>query len=207
MTTFANFVSQFRREVREETPTVWSDESIMYWKNEATTKVAMRTDEYIKGDWYRNSVASQQSYDLPDDILQVHALYYDEVLLTREDFENWSVQADLDDEDTPTHYVVANRKLWLRPIPPSAKQMRFFVTRIPDATTDTSSTEAMPFESRYDDAIMYYVKAKAFEQTDAFDRADRYKARFEQALAEAIQQSALERIAGGKNEVTNTEGW
>ena len=168
------FREQIRRELEESTATVWADESLLFWTNQAAYDLAVQTK--CMRDWqYTTTVIGQSSYDLPERSLEVIEAYYGDSAtvgsrkqLDRQEFSDWSPLDVVD--GTPAVYAVDDEAIYLRPAPNAAYELSYLRYTYPAALT--ADSDEMPFADRGNAAISYYVRSKAKEQISDFDGAD-----------------------------------
>lgn len=187
MTIYSNFKAQVRRELEESTATVWSDDSLLSWYNEATFDIAAKT-RLLVDEIYQNTVAAQRSYELETDppTLDIVTMFLDGDQLDNEDASSWKKLGDdaLTETGTPLYYSAFGTPpaIYLRPIPTEVKQMRVWRHYAPSPLGSVTSASATAFSSRYDRTISDYIKARAFEQVGDWDAADRYNSRYDNGV-------------------------
>lgn len=193
MATWSTFREQVRRELEETTAGVWSDTSLLWWANEAVRDLSMKTKP--SRDWvYTTTVSGTSTYDLPDNSLEVIEVYCgkdaddDRRQLVRQDFRDWS---NLDIADgKPVYYAIDDTSIILRPAPDDAYELSFLRYSLP--TELSADSDPMPFEDRYDQAINYYIKSKAYEQVLDWNSADALLGRYNAAVETAQIQETHE---------------
>lgn len=191
MATYSEFKAQVRRMLEEPTPGVWSDESLLWWCNEGIRELSIVAKPQ-RDEAYTDTVASQTTYTLPANTLEVLAVFYDNKRLRREQLESdWYDLDYLEETGTPVSYALTDDTIYLKPTPDDAKELRFFRMSIPDALT--ADTDSMPWSSHYDTALMFYVLMRAFEQIENFDSANQYLARWNEAKIQSAAQAGIER--------------
>ena len=178
MTTFGDFKAQVRRQLEEPAANVWADESLLYWANEAVNDISSRVRQNADEN-YTTTIAGQADYALPDDTQEITAVYYNGMKLSREMPE--AIYSASTEQGTPLYYQRMDEVLRLRPIPDAALTLLILRRSTPDDIT--GDTDTMPFRSERNTLIEYFILARAFEQTNDWQTADAYKARYEAALA------------------------
>ena len=180
MATWSTVRAQIRRDLEETTATVWTDDSLMSWANDASYDIAVQTK--CMRDWqYTTAVVGQSSYDLPARSLEVIEAFFGDSAtvgsrkpLDRQEFTDWTT---LDDNNgTPLYYAVDDEAIYLRPPPLYAHELSYLRYTYPAAMT--ADGDSMPFTDRANAAISYYVKSKAKEQISDFDGADIFYDRY-----------------------------
>lgn len=194
MATWNDFLSQLRRELEEPVEAVWADTALLWWTNEAAKELAVRTRG--NRDWqFATVVAGTSSYLLPDDALQVIDVYCGnsgETLtkLIRQDLNDYAFITPDGQTGFPVTYALDDEYIYLRPAPDAAYELSFFCYSMP--TELTAGTDEMPFASRYNSCIGYFVKSKAFEQINDWQAAGVMRQMFEAEVQRAIQQEGIE---------------
>ena len=179
MATWSTFRTQVRKELEEVSSGIWDDSQLLWWANEAAYDIAIRTKP--TRDWqYTTCVVGQSTYDLPDGSLEVIAIYCgndaddDRVQLVRQEFRDWH---NLDVENgKPKAYAIDDDSIILRPAPDKAYELSYLRYALPAEIV--ADTDSMPFESRYNAALSYYIKSKAYEQTLDWGSADALMQRY-----------------------------
>jgi len=200
MSTWSTYRAQIRRELEESTATVWHDDSLLWFANEAFRDIATQTK--LMRDWqYTTAVAGQSSYDLPDRSLEVIQVYFGSDTdntrnqLDRQDFTDWDT---LDvTNGTPAVYAVDDDAIYLRPAPATGgDEISYLRYTYPEAMT--ADTDTVPFSDRASAAATYYIKSKANEQIKDFESADffyqRYMSEIDRLIAQARKEKYGDRI-------------
>lgn len=193
MATWSTFRTQIRKELEEASSGIWDDSQLLWWANEATYDIAIRTKP--TRDWqYTTCVVGQSTYDLPDHSLEVIAVYCgtdaddDRTQLTRQEFRDWR---NLDIADgKPWAYAIDDDSIILRPAPDKAYELSYLRYALPAEMT--ADTDPMPFESRYNAALSYYIKSKAYEQTLDWGSADALMQRYNMEMDKILIQETQE---------------
>lgn len=188
--TYLEFLAQIRREMEEPSEGVWSDSSFLVWTNQAARDFAKRT-KCKRDEQYGTAVVGQYSYEMPDYTLEPVAVYYDNLMLRREDFDRWHNISTFDSTSgTPTTWASDGTSLFLWPTPASAGEIRYFRYRYPDPITEDDD---LPFDGEFDDALAYYVKAKANEQVNDWQSAAELRGLYFESVDRAIGQQGIQR--------------
>lgn len=196
MATFQDFIDQVRRELEEGTETVWSDDSLLAWTNEASRDFAYKT-RCLADEQYTTTVVGQQSYELPSYTIEpVMAVYETEQLARATPSAFFATAAETTTTGTPTTYTVYGDlhggAIYLHPTPSAAGTLRYWRTYYPTPFDSTDDTGVMPFGSLHDEALRNYVKARAYEQTGELDRAQYHTQAYEREVAETDYERVRE---------------
>ena len=192
MATYGDFQAQLRAQLEEPSPGIWQDSSLLYWTNEGAKDIARKT-RIMRDEQYTTAQIGQNSYELPEYTLEPVAVYYDDTMLTREDFSDWYSLTSYGERGTPVAYAVTDDALHLRPAPDAELEIRYFRYRTPDEITDT--TDDMPFKSDYNTAIEYYVLQRAFSQVNDWQSSGEFAARYAEAVDAIAVQEGMEQQA------------
>lgn len=176
---WSTFRTQVRRELEESTAGVWSDDSLMYWANEAGRDIATKSKPMR--DWvYTTCVVGQSVYPIPTYSLEVIGVYCgkdaddDRRQLTRQDFRDWS---NIDVANgKPLAYAIDDTNIILRPAPDDTYELSFMRYSLPEDID--ADGDSMPFDGNYNSAISCYIKSKAYEQILDWTSADALLARY-----------------------------
>lgn len=184
MSSFADFITQTRRELQESTAVVWADSSLITWANEAFEDFARKTR--LTRAWATGtSAASTSAYALPAGAIEVDTFLYSTGRLERvDDIEYQSLAVVATSNGTPSKYTVIGASIYLHPTPSVAKTYRFRYTAPPAAFTSVADTTATPFAGRHESALRSYIKARAFEQTGEFDVASGFQSLYDREAYE-----------------------
>ncbi len=194
MATYSEFLAQTRRELEEPTEGVWADASILWWLNSGIKEIAMRAKP--SRDWvYTSTVAGAPNYDLPDGSLEVIEVFCGpsteaQNKLRRIDFQDFTALPLDSDTGTPMYYAIDDSNIYLYPSPDAVYTLSYLRHSVPSELT--AGTDSMPFESRYDAALGYYVKAKAFEQINDWQASDAMLERYEAEAERVRMQEGIE---------------
>lgn len=155
--------------------TFWSNDEIYLLIYQAACELA--TDSFpIESSYTTSSVASQQSYDLPEYVIAVERVTYDGRKLMpitfREDDVLTQLRANSTDTGRPTSYVVFNNTLYLRPIPSSALTIKVYGKLEPAAVTDSSVLE---IPSEFQMAMVNYILAEMSAKNKNYQGAQYYR--------------------------------
>jgi hypothetical protein len=190
MMLWTDFLAQTRRELGEPVEGVWADDSLLVWADEAAQDIA-RIASPLEDEQYQTSTANQATYSLPDGTTEVIAVYFDGRRIPRSNIASWESTDLWDEYGTPRYYVMEEDSIRLIPIPDEAKEIRFFRRHYP-----ASISTDMPYESRYDVAIRYYLLRRAMEAVNDYNAANEYAARYADELSKVHAQEIRERNSG-----------
>ena len=188
--TWQDFRAQIRGTLEEPTAGIWSDASLLNWLNEGAKDIA-RKSRIMRDEQYTTSVVGQSSYELPAYTLEPVAVYYDDVMLTREDFADWYSLALNDEQGTPIAYAVTDDALYLRPAPDAEVTIRYFRYRAPDEIT--ADSDEVPFLGAYNTPLAYYILAQAMAQISDWQSSGEYTNRYAESVDTMTAQEGMER--------------
>lgn len=185
--TYLDFLAQIRRELEEPSEGVWADASILVWTNQAVRDFAKRT-HVERDEVYATTTIGEHLYEMPEYTLEPVQVFYDNLPLQRVDIDQFSTLAE--SSGTPSYWAATNTALMLWPVPDSEGTIRYFRYRYPDPI---ESDDDMPFAGEYDDALAYYVKAKATEQINDWQSAGELRRMYYEATDMVMGQQNMER--------------
>lgn len=190
---FSDFRTQLRRALEESSAVVWSDDSLLYWTNEAMLDIARRAKQ-DRTEWYTECTALVSDYTLPTRTLEVLGITYDGDKMTR-----LSQEAMWDTDESfgsPTNYSLQDTTIRLWPTPDVDAGVLTIIRRsAPDELT--ADEDEMPWSSECNTLIEYFVLSRAFEQTNDWQTADAYKMRYENQLLSHEAQNSITESADG----------
>ena len=166
MATYSTFIAQVRRELEEDTQSTFKDASLLRWTNDAIKDVCLKLRPLFD-EQYADAEIGVAAYELPTYTLEIAGIAYNDKFLTRLSPNAFFRVAELyTDNGTPLYYSVVGGTLYLTPTPDATDQIQFWRKYY---LADITSVADMPFGSKYDMSIAYYVKSKAYEQVGDFD--------------------------------------
>jgi hypothetical protein len=184
-----DYEEQLRRELEESVQGIWADESLLYWCNEAARDIASMTGCNTDIATF-TTVSGTQSYPVPQDTISVNS-----ALCTASDEASYTmIKVKLDFiiansafRNIPTRYYVDDQNIYLYPTPDDIYTISLMRSVRPDEVVETGS---MPFSDKYNAAITFYIKSKAYEQILDFDTANVFFARYQNELEKILNNVA-----------------
>jgi hypothetical protein len=186
MATYAGFIARVRRELEESSMAVWDSSSLLDWCNDAIFDLERKLRSSID-EQYRNTVVSQAPYLLPTNTLEVISVYYDTSKLQRvTPAVYYDLKVHHTTDGTPCAYALIDGYVYLSPAPSEVKELKFMRVYRQSAIASTSSVADMPWESKYNDLLSYYIKARAYEQIPDFDQVTMNDNMYQRGAANAM---------------------
>lgn len=160
--TVADIAIRVKRQFGDEYGAQVTDADILRWVNDAMRDIALRNN-LLEVKAVTATVADQQDYTLPSDLLTLHSVRYGTDKLASMTLQE--ADAFLDKSSTtgiPMHYSVWGRTISLYPRPASATtSLNIYYTRQPLVVNDNADTPEIP--SAYHLRLVEYCIAQAYE--------------------------------------------
>lgn len=192
MPTFASFITRVRRELEEDTATVWEDASLTQFANDGYADLAMKSRD-LMDEQYADVVANQADYVLPDYTVEPVTVVCNAIPLEMMDKRTYVREAAVNTSaGSPAYYAVFNGCIWLYPTPSAsvAGALRFWRSYRPAPYTSASDTTLTPFGGEHDDAVAAFVKARCFEQIGDLEQAKWFQSLYDREAEEAEYEGA-----------------
>lgn len=202
MTVISDFFAQLRRDLEEPIEVIWPNTSLLFWANEAKNTIA-RITKSSEDEIYGVVSANESSYPLPKtesslgSTLEVKAVFYNGLPLERKQVHQFAEMEDYEeDSGTPLYYTVDDEDIALFPPPSQVSiddtggEIRIFRYTIPPNMEAVTSSNPMPFDSLHNEAISYYVRAKAFEQIEKWDSSQAFMELWRESVS-ILQDQAM----------------
>jgi hypothetical protein len=199
VSTYTEFVTRVRRELEESSAAVWANASLLDWVNDGIYDLSRRLRSNID-DQYAETVAGVPSYSMPLYTVEVIKMMYGGFLnpthsvadaasypISRITPGEYYMRKSLyTTQGTPNSYAIIDGSIFLHPTPDTAGHMHFTRAYRPNPISDTASTADMPWDSRYNDLLSYYVKARAWEQVPDYDQVTLNDNMYQRGAANAL---------------------
>lgn len=201
--TAQTIIDRVRYDLNETTASFWTDAELVYWINEAVWEIANRTQCLETG--VSNIVVKNNTRSYP--IVDTSGVSYMAVIKVEYDIGLSGAtldQTQIYDLDlapfknlryakekefgNPKVFAVNNNTLYIWPIPrtdQSGNTLYLYRSLLPTGVTATTSAIETP--AYFDNAILYYVEAKALFKQDSVKKATTYFALFEAMTGRNMQ--------------------
>ena|SRR3990167_5900991 len=140
----SDLVTYARQQYNATSDSFFSDTELYSYIYDAQMQLA-RFTSCIRGTYTQSTVASQQEYSMPSDVISVKRVTYDGKRLARISFSEDDMitgfNASTTSTATPSCYAYWNATLYLRPVPSAVATIKIFVYKMPDEVTATSVLE------------------------------------------------------------------
>lgn len=186
MTRVETILSKVRANLSDLDKERWTDEQLITYIDSAQKELVALTGS-LKDVIYINLVNGEQVYTLPDEVINILAVFYNSKKLP---FKAMDEEFLTDDKGLP-QYVLTNMvndgKIILYPIPDGIDEkndyLKVFVTKMPRQVT--SVDDILDINGMYDLAIEYYVTYRALignQDTVSLQLAAEFKSKYLQYL-------------------------
>lgn len=184
----SDVIAQVRSALVEPVQGFWTDTELLGWINRAERDFANRT-HIFQQIAITSTVAGQITYALPANILSVRALMYNNIQqaglvsaspnwirLVPSNIEKYTQETPnflsntTDTLNYPRKYAIWNNELYLYPPPVTggSSDLQLFYIAHPVPITDVSQN--LNLDDAFEDGIIAYVLAKAFQKEHEFDQ-------------------------------------
>lgn len=187
----SEIATRVKRQFGDEAGAQIKDEDFIRWVNDAMREIAVNND-LLQVVASTPTVANQDQYDLPTNILTLRSVRYSGSKLK---FLSPEESADLIGSDsttqgTPTHYSIFARKIDLYPAPDKSgtSDLQLYYTRQPNPVTAVADEPELPLQ--YHNRIAEYCLAQAYELDD---NQESYKVKMQQF------QDGMDKLKGSED--------
>lgn len=189
----SQLITKARNKYNATGDTFYSDAELLDLIYEAQIELA-REALVIERSYTTTTVASQQQYSFPTQMISIRRVTYDGVRIDpysfKEDDAITGSNFATTTTGTPQFYVIWNEILYLRPVPDDAKTLAVFGYIEPQAVTLTSTLE-VPSQFHMD--MVNYVVSEMCAKDENETMAAYYAAKWGRAVAGAKRWSAKKR--------------
>lgn len=173
----SDVITRVKEQFGDEAGIQITDSMIIRWINDGIKDISYNSN-LLQTRATADVVAGQSEYDLPADILSVHNVRYDGVVLRGlsiqeadalyPDHDNTTVQATT---GIPQNYWIYAQTLFLYPTPDTdgTAKLRMYYTKL--ATEIANSGDTLPLPPQFDNAIVAYCLKKAYEKDENWEAA------------------------------------
>jgi hypothetical protein len=176
------------------------------WVNERYKRLAIRSGWTRRVTSLGNTVANQSAYDLPGNVAEIHELKVGSIPYARMGTQTlWDLQGSINGLDgtggiyTPTYSSVGIDGIEFFPTPSEVAAITALISSIPDDLGGPRDVPQLPID--FHPAIAEGAMADAFAYIDEnIPTADRYEARFEQAIQD-LAKRRNKKVGGGPSYV------
>lgn len=178
----SDIMTRVRRKFGDESAVQVTDEDIIRWINDGQRRIVLKNEVLLEKTATSNSVAGQQEYDLPTDLLILKFIQYKESAntayyklkgLTPVDFneyiDGWSDGGTA--RGVPTVFTVFSGKIIAFPTPTASVTAGFkiYYNRSPVDVSSGASTPDLPL--LYHDTLVNYCMQQAYEMDEDLESA------------------------------------
>lgn len=190
----SDIITRVQRQFGDEAQSQITQADIIRWINDAMVEIAIQNDLLqVKGSM--DSVANQAAYTLPNGVAKLQSVKYlglplryispeqaDEMLLGKD-----QTQAQGYPVGTPIYYWIYANQINLMPMPDSAvvAALTIYYTRQPTLIANVNDDPELP--DQYDNRIVEYCLAQAYEMDENFFISMMKKQSFDQGVTNLKQ--------------------
>lgn len=181
--TVQEVITFVKRQFGDESGVQLEDADIIRWINQAQIEIVGK-NHIIQASAMAPIVDGQAYYNMPDNVLRVESVWYNNAILQAKAFENvGDVLGDnMKQEGEPELWYKWAGQIYIWPIP-STGQINIFYSALPK--TVTALTDLLSLPDRYYDRICEYAMSKAYELDEDWQAHAVNKQAFEDKLLEA----------------------
>lgn len=181
--TLAEVMAYVKRQFGDESGVQITDADITRWVNQAQVEIVNK-NPMIQATASQNTVANQQTYDIPPDMIQLESVFVDGGILEQSNFE--TIRGQLGSETNtlggPQYWYVWANKIYLWPTPSQVWTLQVNYSKLPNRVS--SSADFLGVPDRYFDRVCEYTMAKAYELDEDWPAHTVQKQSFEDKLLE-----------------------
>ncbi len=169
--TTGDMISRVRVTAGDEAKVLYTDQTIVDWLNDAQRECCV-DNLLLQVTATQTTIVGQSGYALPQDILKLHSIKYDNSKLrvvTQEEFDEL-YESTGSEQGTPFLANTWANTLTLFPAPDSAKQLQILYIRTPVALSAASLSVASELPASYHRRLVDYALAMVAEQDDDMNR-------------------------------------
>ncbi len=186
---------RIKRQFGDESGVQVTDADILRWINDGQRQIVMQNETLLEKTSTADSVANQQSYTLPVDLLILKGIQYKGSNETQyfplkgyslsefnEAIRGWD-EATVQSTGTPFCYTVYSNEIKLFPIPNASitAALKIYYNRIPTDVTLGTDAPDLPF--LYHEMIVNYCLQQAYEMDEDWDASNNKAGQLSDGLA------------------------
>jgi len=182
--TAGDVISYVRRQFGDDASVQLLDSDILTWINMAQDEIARKLKN-IQATSYTISVAGNDVYDVPPDVIQMESVYYNNVPLraTSQDWIQTQVGESMMDRGTPRYWWIWAANIHIYPVPEdSVTEIKVNYIKRPNDVVNAASSLQLP--DAYYTLICEYVMSKAQELDENLQAAQISKQQFDTMIVE-----------------------
>lgn len=190
----SDVAARVKRQFGDESGVQVTDADIVRWINDAQRDIG-QAQEIIETIATQTSVAGQQAYNLPTDIINLRAVYYNSVKLEPISLQQFDTYINEvgdpanPESGTPTLVYIWANDLNFYPIPDvTGDTIKLYYSQFPADVVNLSDPLSLPI--KYDNRIVEYCLQQAYELDENFDAANLKGAQFSNSLSQMREDSS-----------------
>lgn len=202
----SDVMTRIKRQFGDESGVQVTDADILRWINDGQRQIVMQNEGLLEKTAFTNTVALQQSYSLPADILILRSVHLKDAASgsyfkikghTFSEFDEYVDGWDgtVVDRGFPAMYTVFENQLKLFPLPETAQAngLKIYYNRSPVDVDDSLDSLDLPL--LYHEVLVKYCLQQAYEMDEDWDAAQ----------VKAVEANADVTILRGRDDWKNQE--
>jgi hypothetical protein len=186
--------TRVKRQFGDESGVQVTDADIIRWINDAQRDIAY-TQEILESIATQVSVANQEKYTLPPDMINLRSVYYANAklqVLSLQDYDNYvtsytnptgTVTQNAVLTGVPEVFYVWGTELSMYPIPSAAGvTIKLYFSKFPPDVVNQASTLSLP--NKYDNRVVEYCLQQAYELDENFEASNLKGSQFANSLTQ-----------------------
>lgn len=182
MSTVQEILTSVQREFGDESGVQLTQTDVIRWINQGMRQIVMQNENLLLTEGLQSTIANQQSYTLPADLLILKGVHYKQQSQTQffklkgyelatfnELLDGWD--GSTDGYGYPTVYTVIGNtfRLWPVPTVAVANSLKVYYNRTPIPVVTTLDTPELPV--LYHEPIIKYCMLQAYKMDEDWDAA------------------------------------
>lgn len=185
----SDVVTRVQRQFGDEASVQIDTTDIIRWINDGAKEIAVQND-LTQATATQNTVALQNIYTAPNDMLAIRSIYYDSRkldYLSRADYDTYINEVDPTENlsGIPSIYTRNVYDILLYPKPDSIKSLKIWYFQRPAEVA--LPADSLPFPTEYHLRIVEYCLQQAYQTDEDWDAAGQMKGQFDDGMVKLKQ--------------------
>lgn len=178
----ADIIQAVKRQFGDESGVQMTDEDIIRWINSGMRQIVLQNESLMEKTVTTSTVAGQQQYDLPVDLLKLSGIQYREATNQayrrikgyslaefNEIIDGWDESSSNQTTGSPVCYTIYEQKIIVYPIPSEIIIAAFKVYYNRSTVNVVTSTDTPELPLLYHDVLVKYCLQQAYEMDEDWD--------------------------------------
>lgn len=192
----ADVISRVTRTFGDESNAQITEADIIRWINDGQNEIA-QVQELLESTATTVTTAGRVDYDLPDTLVRLKAVYYDDMKLpnlSTQEFDEWIRQWNDGSKGSGDSYVYTSwgNKVTLFPAPVDEKELKLYFSCFPKPVSAKTDDLSLPL--RYHNRIVEYVLQQAFELDENWDAASYKGQQLSNSMSNVLGDEQLDEV-------------